>query len=67
MRADGDLERDVKDELRWQPGLDATDVAVSVKDEGRWVPYRLLGAHTRKRGSRRWRIAGQFFLVTVAA
>ena len=32
MRPDGDIERDVKDELQWQPGLDATDVAVSVKD-----------------------------------
>jgi BON domain len=32
MRTDGDIERDVKDELQWQPGLDATDVAVSVKD-----------------------------------
>jgi osmotically-inducible protein OsmY len=32
MRPDRDIERDVKDELAWQPGLDATDVAVSVKD-----------------------------------
>jgi hypothetical protein len=32
MRTDGDIERDVKDELSWQPGLDATDIAVSVKD-----------------------------------
>jgi BON domain-containing protein len=32
MRPDSDIERDVKDELQWQPGLDATDVAVSVKD-----------------------------------
>jgi hypothetical protein len=33
MRTDGDIERDVKDELSWQPGLDATDIAVSVKDK----------------------------------
>ena len=32
MRPDSDIERDVKDELQWQPGLDATDIAVSVKD-----------------------------------
>jgi len=32
MRSDSEIERDVKDELQWQPGLDATDVAVSVKD-----------------------------------
>ncbi len=32
MRSDRDIERDVKDELQWQPGLDATDVAVSVRD-----------------------------------
>ena len=32
MRPDSDIERDVKDELQWHPGLDATDVAVSVKD-----------------------------------
>lgn len=31
MRLDSEIERDVKDELRWRPGLDATDVAVSVK------------------------------------
>ena len=32
MRPDGDIERDVKAELRWSPQCDATDVAVSVKD-----------------------------------
>jgi osmotically-inducible protein OsmY len=32
MRSDGDIERDVKDELQWQPVFDATDVIVSVKD-----------------------------------
>ncbi|HEX4157366.1 MAG TPA: BON domain-containing protein [Rhizomicrobium sp.] len=31
MRSDSDIERDVKDELRWSPGLDASDIAVSVK------------------------------------
>jgi osmotically-inducible protein OsmY len=30
MRKDADIERDVKDELKWQPDLDATDIAVSV-------------------------------------
>jgi osmotically-inducible protein OsmY len=31
MRSDSQIERDVKEELRWQPDLDATDIAVSVK------------------------------------
>jgi osmotically-inducible protein OsmY len=31
MRSDSDIERDVKDELQWDPDLDATDIAVSVK------------------------------------
>jgi osmotically-inducible protein OsmY len=32
MRNDGDIKKDVEDELRWDPELDATDVAVSVKN-----------------------------------
>ncbi len=32
MRSDSDIERDVKDELQWRPDLDATDIAVSVKN-----------------------------------
>ena len=32
MRTDGDIERDVKEELKWDPDLDASDIAVSVKD-----------------------------------
>jgi osmotically-inducible protein OsmY len=32
MRTDGDIERDVKEELKWNPDLDASDIAVSVKD-----------------------------------
>jgi len=32
MRSDSDIERDVKDELTWRPDLDATDIAVSVKN-----------------------------------
>jgi osmotically-inducible protein OsmY len=31
MKLDSDIEHNVKDELRWRPGLDATDIAVSVK------------------------------------
>jgi osmotically-inducible protein OsmY len=31
MRSDSEVERDVKDELAWDPDLDATDIAVSVK------------------------------------
>jgi osmotically-inducible protein OsmY len=31
MRTDANIERDVKDELQWDPDLDATDIAVSVK------------------------------------
>jgi osmotically-inducible protein OsmY len=29
MKSDSELERDVKEELRWHPDLDATDIAVS--------------------------------------
>jgi osmotically-inducible protein OsmY len=31
MRLDSEIERDVRDELQWDPGLDASDIAVSVK------------------------------------
>jgi osmotically-inducible protein OsmY len=31
MRSDSEIERDVKDEFQWEPDLDATDIAVSVK------------------------------------
>ena len=31
MKSDMEIERDVKDELYWNPDLDATDIAVSVK------------------------------------
>jgi osmotically-inducible protein OsmY len=31
MRSDSEIERDVKEELAWNPDLDATDIAVSVK------------------------------------
>jgi len=32
MRSDEEIERDVKAELKWQPALDSSDIAVSVKD-----------------------------------
>ena len=32
MRTDSDIERDVKAELRWRPGLESNDIAVSVKN-----------------------------------
>jgi osmotically-inducible protein OsmY len=32
MRSDSDIERDVREELRWEPDLDATDIALSVKN-----------------------------------
>jgi osmotically-inducible protein OsmY len=32
MKSDSEIERDVKDELAWNPDLDATDIAVSVKN-----------------------------------
>jgi osmotically-inducible protein OsmY len=32
MRADTDIKRDVEDELRWDPDIDATDIAVTVKN-----------------------------------
>jgi hypothetical protein len=31
MRSDSDIKRDLEDELRWDPDLDATDIAVTVK------------------------------------
>jgi osmotically-inducible protein OsmY len=31
MKSDRDIERDVRDELQWDPDLDATDIAVSVR------------------------------------
>jgi osmotically-inducible protein OsmY len=31
MRSDADIKRDVEDELRWDPDLDPTDIAVTVK------------------------------------
>jgi osmotically-inducible protein OsmY len=32
MRSDSEIERDVREELKWDPDLDAEDVAISVKD-----------------------------------
>jgi osmotically-inducible protein OsmY len=32
MKSDSEIERDVRDELEWDPDLDATDIAVSVKN-----------------------------------
>jgi len=32
MRSDLDIKRDVESELRWNPDIDATDIAVAVKD-----------------------------------
>jgi osmotically-inducible protein OsmY len=32
MRSDAEIEKDVKEELRWDPDLDASDIAVSVKN-----------------------------------
>ena len=32
MRSDSDIKRDVEDELRWDPSIDATDIAVAVKN-----------------------------------
>ena len=32
MRSDSDIKRDVEDELRWNPDIDATDIAVTVRD-----------------------------------
>jgi osmotically-inducible protein OsmY len=31
MRSDEDIKRDVEEELKWEPDLDATDIAVAVK------------------------------------
>ncbi|HYZ25628.1 MAG TPA: BON domain-containing protein [Geminicoccaceae bacterium] len=32
MRSDEEIKRDVEEELRWDPDIDATDIAVSVKN-----------------------------------
>ncbi|WP_414476055.1 BON domain-containing protein [Microvirga sp. M2] len=32
MKSDNDIRRDVENELRWDPDIDATDITVSVKD-----------------------------------
>src|SRR3982074_2699824 len=32
MKSDNDIMRDVESELKWDPDIDATDVAVAVKD-----------------------------------
>ena len=32
MRSDSEIERDVREELKWDPDLDADDIAISVKD-----------------------------------
>src|SRR5258708_1131429 len=32
MRTDSEIERDVVEELKWNPDLDSTDIAVTVKD-----------------------------------
>jgi osmotically-inducible protein OsmY len=32
MRDDDDIRRDVEDELKWDPDIDATDIAVAVRD-----------------------------------
>jgi osmotically-inducible protein OsmY len=32
MKSDADIKRDVEAELRWDPDIDATDIAVAVKD-----------------------------------
>jgi osmotically-inducible protein OsmY len=32
MRSDSEIKRDVEDELRWDPDIDPTDIAVSVKN-----------------------------------
>ena len=32
MKTDSDIKRDVEDELKWDPDIDATDIGVAVKD-----------------------------------
>ena len=32
MKSDSEIERDVREELKWDPDLDAEDIAISVKD-----------------------------------
>ena len=51
MRSDFNLKRDVEDELRSDPDIDSTDIAVAVKDDGFPPPVveRLLGDHEMAR------------------
>jgi hypothetical protein len=35
MRSDSDIERDVKDELQWDPDTDATDIADARRSRNR--------------------------------
>ena len=32
MRPDSEIKRDVEDELRWEPNVDPTDIAVAVRN-----------------------------------
>src|ERR1700726_404831 len=32
MRSDSEIKRDVEEELRWEPNIDPTDIAVAVKN-----------------------------------
>jgi osmotically-inducible protein OsmY len=32
MRSDSDIKRDVEEELKWEPNVDATDIAVAFKN-----------------------------------
>ena len=32
MRSDSEIKRDVEDELKWEPGIDASNIAVAIKD-----------------------------------
>ncbi len=58
MKTDSELQRDVLDELKWEPSVDAAHIGVSAKDgvvtlSGHVSRTRCACAHTQFRGSGR--------------
>ena len=59
MRLDSDIKRDVEDELRWDPDIDATDIGVSVR-EGAVTLTGFVRSYAQRSGAERdaKRVAG---------
>ena len=54
MKSDSEIKREVEDELRWDPDIDATDIAVAVKNGVVTLTgfVRSYGQRTSSRGRR---------------